>query len=154
MPAETFGANTPVTDVVGAVILRDGKVFCAQRAAGGAAGNKWEFPGGKVEPGETPESALVRELREELGVGATLGPQFTTTEVSGEDGTPVRLTTFIATIPADAEISLVEHQRAVWLAPYELGTLDWAAADRPTVDLLAKAYAAGRNVSAGPTITF
>jgi len=154
MPADTFGAQNPAIEVVGAVILRDGKVFCAQRGAGGAAGNKWEFPGGKVEPGETPEAALLRELREELGVSATLGPQFTTTEVAGEGGATVRLTTFIATIPADVEPTLVEHQRALWLAPHELGTIDWAAADRPTVELLATAYAAGRNVTSSPTFTF
>ena len=59
-------------EVVGAVVVRDGLVLCAQRATGPLAG-RWEFPGGKVEPGEDPRAALRRELTEELGIEAEVG---------------------------------------------------------------------------------
>ncbi|WP_152354028.1 NUDIX domain-containing protein [Brachybacterium subflavum] len=59
--------------VVGAIIVRDGLVFAARRSPERSAGGLWEFPGGKVEPGETPQEALVRELREELGVRVEVG---------------------------------------------------------------------------------
>jgi mutator protein MutT len=57
--------------VVAAVVWRDGRLLLTQRPPGGPLGGQWEFPGGKIEPGETPEQALVREIREELHVGAT-----------------------------------------------------------------------------------
>ena len=58
--------------VVGAAVVRDGRVLACRRTAPPAAAGRWEFPGGKVEPGESPDAALVRELHEELGVGATV----------------------------------------------------------------------------------
>ena len=58
-------------NVVGAVIVRDGEVLCAQRGPNGALGGMWEFPGGKIESGETPEQAVIRELQEEVGIEAT-----------------------------------------------------------------------------------
>jgi mutator protein MutT len=57
--------------VVAAVVWRDGRLLLTQRPPGGPLGGQWEFPGGKIEPGETPEQALIREIREELHVGAT-----------------------------------------------------------------------------------
>jgi 8-oxo-dGTP diphosphatase len=62
-------------DVVAAVIERDGQILIGQRKAGGRHGLKWEFPGGKVEPGEEPRAALARELREELGIDAQIGDE-------------------------------------------------------------------------------
>ena len=67
---------TPKTEetrlkVVAAVVWRDGRLLLTQRPPGGPLGGQWEFPGGKIEPGETPAQALVREIREELHVGAT-----------------------------------------------------------------------------------
>ncbi len=64
-------AAAPRQRVVAAIVWRDGRVLMTRRPPGGPLGLFWEFPGGKVEPGETPEEALVRELREELGVGST-----------------------------------------------------------------------------------
>ena len=58
-------------DVVGAVIIENGFVLCAQRGSNGLLGGLWEFPGGKIEPGETPREALVREIAEELGIPAS-----------------------------------------------------------------------------------
>ena len=62
-------------EVVAAVIERDGRILIGQRKAGGRHGLKWEFPGGKVEPGEEPREALARELREELGIEAQIGEE-------------------------------------------------------------------------------
>ncbi|HME05992.1 MAG TPA: NUDIX domain-containing protein, partial [Bryobacteraceae bacterium] len=64
-----------MTVVVAAVIERDNRILIAQRRAGGAHALKWEFPGGKVNAGETPEDALQRELAEELAIRATIGPE-------------------------------------------------------------------------------
>ena len=61
-------------EVVAAVIERDGQILIGQRKARGRHGLKWEFPGGKVEPGEEPRAALARELREELAIEAVIGP--------------------------------------------------------------------------------
>ena len=120
--------------VVGAVITRDGAVLCARRGPGPQQG-LWEFPGGKIEPGETPEQALAREIVEELGCTITVGAQVTTT-THAYDAVTVTLTTFHATIVDDREPHPHEHSELRWVPAYELPTLDWAPADIPAVDLL------------------
>ena len=67
--------KTKVVEVVAAVIERDRRILIGQRKPGGRHALQWEFPGGKVEPGEEPRAALARELREELGIEAAIGPQ-------------------------------------------------------------------------------
>lgn len=121
-------------EVVGAVIVRDGKILCAQRGAGGPLGGKWEFPGGKIEPGEDARQALVRELDEELRCEVAVGDYVTCTTHDYPFGT-VTLTTFVCTLMS-GEPELTEHQAIVWLGPPELLTLDWAPADIPAVELL------------------
>ncbi len=69
------GATAEMTEVVAGVIEDDGKILICRRRKDQAHPLKWEFPGGKLEPGESPEAALVRELREELGIEATAGPE-------------------------------------------------------------------------------
>jgi 8-oxo-dGTP diphosphatase len=64
-----------MTQVVAAILRRGSAVLIAQRKAGGAHGLKWEFPGGKIEPGESPQAALARELNEELGIAAAIGAE-------------------------------------------------------------------------------
>ncbi|MDR7187167.1 mutator protein MutT [Microbacterium trichothecenolyticum] len=66
-------------DVVGAVIIQNGLVLCAQRGPTGLLGGRWEFPGGKIEPGETPREALVREIAEELDCSVSVGAQVAST---------------------------------------------------------------------------
>lgn len=117
--------------VVGAVVLRNGLVLCAQRGQGGALPGLWEFPGGKVEDGETPTGALVRELREEFNVDAKIGERVTTTVHSYPFG-EVTLTTFYCLLLTE-ELTLREHQAVVWLHPAELEDLQWAPADLPAV---------------------
>ncbi len=120
-------------EVVGAVIVRDGRILCAQRGSDAALGGKWEFPGGKVEQGEPPRDALVRELTEELLCEVVVGEVVTTTIHEYEFAT-ISLTTFMCELLA-GEPMLTEHQAVVWLAPEDLHTLDWAPADLPAVAL-------------------
>ncbi|MDO7867632.1 (deoxy)nucleoside triphosphate pyrophosphohydrolase [Nocardioides jiangxiensis] len=128
--------------VVGAVIVRDGLVLCARRGPGSQAG-LWEFPGGKVEAGESPTEALAREVREELGCAVTVGDEVTTTTHAYEAVT-VTLTTYWCSLAAtpDATHATVlepiphEHAELAWLAPAELDRLAWAPADIPAVELV------------------
>ena len=118
-------------DVVAAVIIKDGQVFAAQRNAKGEVGFKWEFPGGKTEPGESNEVALARELQEELGVQADIGPFLMT--VNHEYQTfALSMHCYLVTIRS-GDICLAEHVDSGWLSEPELGGLDWAAADLPVV---------------------
>ena len=124
-------------DVTGAVIVRDGAVFAARRSEGKALAGLWEFPGGKIESGETPEQALARELKEELLVDATVGDHITTTEYEYDFGI-VRLSTFYCSLPADTEPTLTEHAESRWVPLADLNELEWAPADIPAVELIAE----------------
>ena len=121
-------------EVVGAVVVRDGAVLCARRGPGGPTGGLWEFPGGKIEPGETPAQALAREIDEELGCVVRVGEHLTTTVHEYADST-VALATYRCEL-VGGEPQAGEHAELRWLAPADLPTLRWAPADVPTVDLL------------------
>ena len=105
-------------EVVAAVIERDGQILIGQRKAGGRHALKWEFPGGKVEPGEGPRAALARELREELGMEAQIGEEIERYDFSYAAQPPTHLIFFRVTEfagePANldfAQIAWVERQR-------------------------------------------
>jgi 8-oxo-dGTP diphosphatase len=83
--------NLGMTTVVAAVIERDGQVLIGQRKAGEWHAFKWEFPGGKVEPGETPAAAIRRELEEELDIRADIGPPITEYDYTYPGRSPIRL---------------------------------------------------------------
>lgn len=122
-------------DVVGAVIVRDGLVLCAQRGPDGSLAGKWEFPGGKVEHGESGGLALEREIDEELQCVVEVGDEIATTRY--DDGrVVVVLTTFWCRIVSGTP-QLTEHTDLRWVAPGGLGELDWAPADVPAVELVA-----------------
>jgi 8-oxo-dGTP diphosphatase len=121
-------------NVVGAVIVREGLVFCAQRGDAGNLPGKWEFPGGKIESGESASVALEREIREELNCGVRVGEQVASTDHVYEFGI-VSLTTFYCEL-SDREPVLSEHQASAWLPPSNLNSLDWAPADLPAVDAI------------------
>lgn len=125
-------------EVVGAVIIRDGRVYCTQRGPGSLEGH-WEFPGGKLEPGESPEHALAREIREELGCMIEVGAKVVATEHE-YDFAVINLTTYYAVL-VDGEPTLSEHTEGRWLLPTDLTTLDWAPADVPAVRQIQKALA-------------
>lgn len=128
--------NGPIS-VVGAVIVRDGYVLCAQRGASGKLPGSWEFPGGKVNPDESPRAALEREITEELQCTVKVGAELTTTSHVYEFG-EVRLTTFWCELTT-GEPRPTEHADVLWLAPHELTSLDWAPADVPAVEMVVSA---------------
>jgi 8-oxo-dGTP diphosphatase len=124
-----------VVQVVGAAVVRDGRVLVAQRS-GGRFDGCWEFPGGKVEPGEDELAALVRECREELGVTITpqafLGEVLLDGAVGGGVPGESTLRVWWALI-ADGEPVAHEHAQVRWVRAEELDDLDWIAADRPLI---------------------
>ena len=113
--------------VVGAALVRDGRVLAARRTAPAAAAGRWEFPGGKVEDGESPEAALVREVAEELGVEIVVRRWLAGTVPIGSRH---ELTVALAEI-VDGTPAPVEHDRVRWLAATELDDVDWLDPDRP-----------------------
>ena len=117
--------------VVGAVIQRDGRILCAQRGNKKTLAYKWEFPGGKIETGETPEAALKRELQEEMHCDINIGTQIDHTVYEYSFGI-VHLTTFYCTL-AGGEPVLTEHAAIKWLRPEDIRSLDWAPADLPAI---------------------
>lgn len=115
------------------IIERNGKVLCTRRSETMSHPLKWEFPGGKIQDGESPEECLRRELREELGVEAEVGRSLPPA-THAYPGLSVTLYPFLCRIPPDSPIILHEHDRAAWLDPKELPSLDWAEADVAVVD--------------------
>ena len=120
--------------VVGAVIIENDKILCAQRGPSKSLPLKWEFPGGKIEAGETPQEALSREIKEEMQCKVEIGGQVEHT-VYEYDLAIVHLTTFYCKIIEGRPV-LTEHVEMKWLAPDELKSLDWAPADIPAIEKL------------------
>jgi 8-oxo-dGTP diphosphatase len=116
-----------VQTVVGAAIIRDGRVLAARRTAPPAAAGRWELPGGKVEPGEGDGAALVREVDEELGLDVTV-ERWLAPEVP--IGTAYVLRVAVCST-GDGEPAPTEHDRVRWLAADELADVDWLEPDRP-----------------------
>ncbi|WAZ23909.1 (deoxy)nucleoside triphosphate pyrophosphohydrolase [Streptomyces cinnabarinus] len=118
--------------VVGAALLDDGRLLAARRSAPPELAGRWELPGGKVEPGETPEAALVRELREELGVETE-----TSDRVPGEWPlrAPYVLQVWTARLlpGSPAPKQLQDHDELRWLTPTELWDVEWLDQDVPAV---------------------
>ena len=131
--------STATLRVVGAAILEGGTFLAAQRHRHMAEPLKWEFPGGKIEPGEDPRRALVREIREELDleieVGAWLGRG---THAGG--GQIIELEVYAAAV-VSGEVRLAEHRQAGWFRAADIDRLDWAAADRPVLPALRRVLA-------------
>lgn len=120
--------------VTAGIIERDGKVLIARRRPGKHMGGKWEFPGGKIEPGESPEESLARELDEELAVHAHVGSFLCSASFVG-DGVSLELLVY----RVDAftgEPRLNEHQEIRWVEPGELARFDLADSDRTVVEAL------------------
>lgn len=113
-------------NVVAAVIFKDDKVFATQRGYGEFK-DGWEFPGGKVESGESPEDALRREIREELEVDVNVGDLIETIEYD-YPAFHLSMKCFACTI-AGGSPHLLEHEAAKWLTSKQLGSVDWLPAD-------------------------
>ena len=127
---------TKTIEVVAAVIFREGKVLCVQRPRNTKEfiSLKWEFPGGKIEPGENREQALLREILEELDVEIENLEYFITVEHT-YPGFHLVMHAYTCSI-AKGEPVLKEHVALKWLRVEELDQLDWAAADIPIVEKL------------------
>ena len=125
-------------EVVAAIIVRDGRIFATQRGYGDWK-DWWEFPGGKVEPGESPEDALKREIREELATEIEVDELLTTVEY---DYPKFHLTMhcYLCTI-ISGDLSLLEHEDARWLALDELDCVKWLPADKDVIEKLSTTFA-------------
>lgn len=132
--------------VVGAALVRDGRVLAARRTRPDAAAGRWELPGGKVEPGETPDAALAREIHEELGCGIDVVAWLTPTVPIGAHH---ELRVAVARL-ASGRPTPVEHDRVRWLSAAELGEVDWLAPDRPFLPEIAGLLTADGSAPLGP----
>lgn len=124
----------PRIEVVAAVFYRDGEVLACKRAPGKSAAGKWEFPGGKIDDGEAPERALIREIQEELGISISVGTLVdrTVTTVGDLD---IDLACYLVSsgeIPTRSS----DHDEMRWLPVPALSSLDWATPDLPAVAAL------------------
>ena len=124
-----------------AVIVLSGRVLACQRAAPPDVAGRWEFPGGKVEPGETDQQALARECGEELGVRVSVGERVGP-DVPLANGRAV-LRVFAVTLLNGDRPSPLEHSAMRWLAADELDSVPWLPADRPIVRRLASVLGEG-----------
>ena len=120
-------------EVVAAIICRDGKVFATQRGYGPWK-DWWEFPGGKMEPGESAPDALVREIREELSADIDIGRLLRTVEWDYPEF-HLTLHCFICTLQSDA-LHLNEHESARWLGVDDLDSVQWLPADEQLMPLI------------------
>ncbi|MBR3999400.1 MAG: (deoxy)nucleoside triphosphate pyrophosphohydrolase [Clostridia bacterium] len=127
-----------ITEVVAALIWRDGRFLICQRPANKARALLWEFVGGKIEPGESGEEALVREGREELDMTVAVGDVFTDVTHVYPDLT-VHLTLYHCTI-AEGEPTLLEHADMAWITPDEIGNYEFCPADVEILDKIVKTY--------------
>lgn len=122
--------------VVAALLLRDGRILACRRRSDQDHASKWEFPGGKVEPGEAPRDALARELREELSVDATLGEEYLRYEFRYPGKKPIELI-FYWIEAYRGELNDTLFAETSWVAPGGLVDLDFLEGDARVVAELA-----------------
>lgn len=127
--------------VVAAIILHDNQIFATQRGYGDFKGG-WEFPGGKVEPGESPQEALRREIREELAMEIEVGELFETVEYD-YPAFHLSMDCFLCKIKSGAPV-LLEHAAAKWLEKEELDSVAWLPADLGLIARLKEARLSDR----------
>lgn len=120
-----------VIDVTAAIIEKDGKFLIAKRKKGKHLENKWEFPGGKVEAGETPERCLARELQEEFGIIAQIA-DFVTESIFDYGDRRIKLLGYRAKY-VSGEFLLNDHDEIAWVSPREFNRFDFAEADIPLI---------------------
>ena len=116
-----------MTDVAAAMFEKDGLLLLMRRAPGEKFEGRWEFPGGKIEPGESPEECLRRELFEELGIEASIGPFFAE-NIYDYPGGRIRLLVYFATAPLDS-LEFRVHDALVWVSPDQIHSFGVLPAD-------------------------
>ena len=121
-------------EVVAALIVHDGRIFATERGYGDWKGY-WEFPGGKVEPGETPEAALVREIREELATEISVDRYVTTIEWD-YPAFHLSMRCYLCSV-VSGSLTLLEHEAAAWLDRAHLRTVQWLPADESIIATIA-----------------
>ena len=121
-----------ITQVVAALIWREDKILICRRPANKARALLWEFPGGKVEAGETPEKALVREIKEELAADISVGKRLTTVEYDYPEFHLV-MDCYLCSVDPHA-LKLLEHENAEWLTWRDFNKMDWMEADKKVVE--------------------
>jgi 8-oxo-dGTP diphosphatase len=124
--------DNEVTTVVAGVLERDGRIFICQRREDQAHALKWEFPGGKVEAGESPEAALVRELNEELGIAAAIDHEIMRYEFSYPEKKPILLI-FFAVTRWQGEIENRIFREVLWQQAAKLKDYDFLEGDAPFI---------------------
>ena len=122
-----------IKNVVAAIIRKGDSIFATQRGYG-AWKDWWEFPGGKIEAGETPEEALKREIREELEAEINIGKLLHTIEWDYPDF-HLSMRCYMCTL-ASPEIHLLEHESARWLSAEDIDSVQWLPADRDILPLI------------------
>ncbi|HIF9462485.1 TPA: (deoxy)nucleoside triphosphate pyrophosphohydrolase [Photobacterium damselae] len=132
--------NKKQIEVVAAVLMNGGQFLAVQRGESKLSyvSKKWEFPGGKVEAGETLVAAITRELEEELRI-TIAEPQFLLTVEHSYPDFDITMHCFVVDVPT-RELELTEHLDFRWLNKDQLWDLDWAAADVPAVDMLSVTF--------------
>ncbi|MEE0776000.1 MAG: 8-oxo-dGTP diphosphatase MutT [Bacillota bacterium] len=128
--------NKPSIRVSAAILERDGKILICRRQKGGSCGDLWEFPGGKIELGETPEECLIRECREELGVDIQITGTFGQAHHCYPD-VDVTLYFYRGGI-LQGEPRRTVHQEMAWVVPTELKRYDFCPADEEVIANLSK----------------
>lgn len=120
--------------VTAAIIIKDGLILAARRKSGLHLAGFWEFPGGKLEKDEAPQTCLARELYEELGIEVEIG-RFIGESLFEYPEKTIRLLGYITT-HTGGDFTLIDHDEIKWLPPNLLSTLQWAPADIPLIEAL------------------
>lgn len=123
--------------VVAAIIVRGAKVLACRRAPHKSAAGFWEFPGGKVDHGEEPHKAIVREIKEELGLDCEAISTFDVSETAVGQQT-IRLETVLCRIPSTYQLQSTDHDAFEWVSASESQKLSWASPDLPALNRLIK----------------
>jgi len=133
--------------VTAGIIWKDGRVLLCRRPAGKRMAGYWEFPGGKLEPRETPAEGLKRELREELGISALVASELARVSHEYDFG---RVELIALQVPEfSGAVTPVEHEEIAWVLPSELDTYKLAPADLPIAEILKLQARAGREGGGG-----
>ena len=124
-------------EVVAAIIKKGNTILATQRGYGDLK-DGWEFPGGKIEPGEAHEVALNREIKEEPKAEISVQEHIITVEYTGYEKFDLTMHCYLCSLTNDSDITLLEHEAAKWLSKDTLYTVDWLPADIEAVDAIYK----------------